>query len=272
MLGEGAWDDVVKFSVRRTRPTLFPYPYLSSFSYPSGHAMATLCVAGVLLIVAWPHLGRCWRWLLGLTPPTMLLRIGLSQVYLGVHYPSDVTVPTPARTSYGRPLGIWLILGQKTLWGLVLVALGAVLLTLRVGHVTQPLQALFAGELAEDPHDLLGTLLTHLVPAVSPRTELLLGVGALAYAALEGLEVWGLWRDLLWVEILVVVETAAFLPYEVWELTRHLTVFKVASLIINVLIVWYLVARYLRKREERLLREVEAVVEGRTSRGKRSEE
>ena len=120
------------------------------------------------------------------------------------------------------------------MWGLTLVALGAVLLTLRVGQVTQPLQALFAEELAEDPHDLLGILLIHLVPVVSPRTELLLGVGALAYAALEGLEVWGLWRDLLWGESLVVVGTAAFLPYEVWELSRHLTVFKVLSLGINV--------------------------------------
>ncbi len=174
--------------------------------------------------------------------------------------------PMPTRTYFGRPLGIWLILGQKTIWGLALVALAVVLLVIHIGHVTQPLQAVFAGELAEDPHDLLGNLLIRLVPAVSLRTELLLGVGALAYAALEGLEVWGLWRDLLWVEILVVVETAAFLPYEVWELTRHLTVFKILSLIINVLIVWYLVARYLRKREERLVRAVEAVVEGRPGR------
>lgn len=181
-------------------------------------------------------------------------------------------MPTPARTYRGRPLGIWLILGQKTAWGLALAALAAALLALRVGHVTQPLQALFAGELAEDPHDRLASVLIRLVPAVSLRTDVLLGVGALAYAALEGLEVWGLWRDRLWVETLVVVETATFLPYEVWELARHLTVFKVMSLGINVLIVWYLVARYLRKREERLVREVETVVEGRTSRGKRSEE
>jgi len=171
-----------------------------------------------------------------------------------------------ARTYFGRPVGIWLILGQKTIWGLALVALAVALLTIWIGHVTQPLQALFAGELAEDPHDLLGTLLIRLAPAVSLRTELLLGIGALAYAALEGLEVWGLWRDLLWVEILVVVETAAFLPYEVWELAHHLTVFKVVSLGINVLIVWYLIARYLRKREERLVRAVADVVEGRTSR------
>jgi len=166
---------------------------------------------------------------------------------------------------FGRPLGIWLILGQKAVWGLVLVVFAVLLLAIHIGHVTQPLQAVFAGELAEDPHDLLGNLLIRLVPAVSLRTELLLGVGALAYAALEGLEVWGLWRNLLWVEILVVVETAGFLPYEGWELAHRLTVFKVLSLVVNVLIVWYLVARYLRKREERLWRkvgrEIERVVE-----------
>ena len=168
----------------------------------------------------------------------------------------------PTRIYAGRPLGIWLILGQKTIWGLALVALAVVLLLIHLWHVTQPLQVVFAGELSEDPHDLLGNLLIHLVPAVSLRTELLLALGALGYAALEGLEVWGLWRDLLWVEILVVVETAAFLPYEVWELSRHLTVFKVVSLLINVLIVWYLVARYLRKREERLLQDVAHEIAG----------
>lgn len=167
----------------------------------------------------------------------------------------------PVRTSFGRPLGIWLILGQKTIWGLALVALAVILLVIHRGHVTQPLQAVFAGELAEDPHDLLGNLLIRLTPDVSLRTELLLGVGVLTYAALKASKCGGLWRDLLWVEILVVVGTAAFLPYEVWKLAHHLTVFKVLSLVINVLIVWYLVARYLRKPEDRLFREVEDVVE-----------
>ena len=94
----------------------------------------------------------------------------------------------------------------------------------------------------------LTTVLIGLVPTVSLQTELLLAVGAIVYALLEGIEVWGLWRDLIWVELLIVVETTALLPYEGWELVYHPSGVKVLSLVINVLIVWYLVVRYLRKR------------------------
>ena len=152
------------------------------------------------------------------------------------------------RTLFGRPLGIGLIVLQKTLWGSVLLVVAVVLLTLRAQHVTDPIQELFTRELAEDPHDLLATALIRLVPSVSLKTELLLAVGATVYALLEGIEVWGLWRDLLWVELLIVVETSAFLPYDFWELVRFHTAVKVLSLVINVLIVWYLVVHYLRKR------------------------
>jgi uncharacterized membrane protein len=152
------------------------------------------------------------------------------------------------RTLFGRPLGIGLILLQKTLWGSVLLVVAVVLLTFHAQHVTDPIQELFTGELAEDPHDLLATVLIRLVPSLSLQTELLLAVGAIVYAVLEGIEVWGLWYDLMWVELLIVVETAAFLPYDSWELVRSPSVVKVLSLLINVLIVWYLLVRYLRKR------------------------
>ena len=152
------------------------------------------------------------------------------------------------RTLFGRPLGMSLIVLQKTLWGSVLLVVAVVLLTWHAQHVTHPLQELFTGELAEDPHDLLATALIRLVPTVSLQAELLLAGGVTVYALLEGIEVWGLWRDLIWVELLIVVETAALLPYDVWELVHRPTVVKVLSLVINVLIVWYLVARYLRKR------------------------
>src|SRR5437588_869811 len=142
-------------------------------------------------------------------------------------------------TLFGRPLGIGLILLQKTLWGSVLLVIAVVLLTFHAQHVTDPIQELFTRELAEDPHDLLATTLIRLVPSISLRTELLLAVGVTVYALLEGIEVWGLWRDLLWVELLIVVETAAFLPYDVWELVRHRSIIKVLSLLIHFMIVWY---------------------------------
>jgi uncharacterized membrane protein len=151
------------------------------------------------------------------------------------------------RTLFGRPLGIDLIILQKTLWGIALLVAGIVLLIFRVQHVTQPFQVLFAGELAEDPHDLLATTLILLVPEISLKGSLLLSVAAFMYALLEGVEVWGLWRGLIWVEVLIVVETAGLLPYDIWELTHHFSMVKIVFLVINILIVLYLLRSFLRK-------------------------
>jgi uncharacterized membrane protein (DUF2068 family) len=161
------------------------------------------------------------------------------------------------RTLFGRPLGITLIVIQKSVWAVVLIALSVLLFWFRLQHVVQPFQAYFYGELAEDPHDVLANLLIHLIPHLSSRSELLLGVGAAIYATLEIVEAWGLWRLLLWVELLTVFETSAFLPYEIWEIFRQPSILKVLSFVINVLVVWYLVTRYLGKRAEHLAREAE---------------
>lgn len=161
------------------------------------------------------------------------------------------------RTLFGRPLGITLIVIQKSVWAVVLIILSAFLLWFRLQHVAQPFQSYFYGELAEDPHDLLANLVIRLVPHLSSRSELLLSVGAAVYAALEIIEAWGLWRLLLWVELLTVFETSAFLPYEVWEIFHQPSILKLLSFAINVLVVWYLVARYLRKRAEHLAQEAE---------------
>jgi uncharacterized membrane protein (DUF2068 family) len=150
-------------------------------------------------------------------------------------------------TLFGRPLGIGLIILQKTLWGIALLVAGIVLLIFRVYHVTQPFQVIFARELAEDPHDLLATTLIRLAPEVSLTKSLLLSVTACVYALLEGVEVWGLWRGLIWVEVLIVVETAGLLPYDTWELTHHFSMVKILLLVINILIVLYLLRSFLRK-------------------------
>lgn len=150
----------------------------------------------------------------------------------------------------GRPVGVTLIAAHKVVWALALVAIAGVLLFLRSEQITQPFQLLFAHELAEDPHDLLATTLIRLVPFISSRTELLLAVGALAYAALEAIEAWGVWWSVWWVEVFIVVEVGALLPYDLFELARHPSGFKIISLVINVAVVWYLAVRLVRTRRE----------------------
>jgi uncharacterized membrane protein (DUF2068 family) len=72
-------------------------------------------------------------------------------------------------------------------------------------------------------------------------TLTLLAVGLLLYGLLELVEGVGLWLARRWAEYLTVVATAAFLPLEIHELLKTVTVTKVGAFVINVLAVVYLV-------------------------------
>ena len=81
--------------------------------------------------------------------------------------------------------------------------------------------------------------LEHLFTLKS-STLYLVAVAAAAYAALEGAEAVGLWFQLRWAEYLTFVATLVFMPYEIYELLRSVTAFKVAALAVNLLIAFYL--------------------------------
>lgn len=66
------------------------------------------------------------------------------------------------------------------------------------------------------------------------------GVAAALYALLEGAEAVGLWFQKRWAEYLTFLATLVFMPYEIYELSRSVTPLKVAALVVNVLIAFYL--------------------------------
>jgi membrane-associated phospholipid phosphatase len=93
LVGDLALNEALKRAVHRDRPTYgAAYLHGHSFSFPSGHAMGSIVAYGMLAYVlahrAYP--GRVPRWALYATAAAIVLGIGLSRVYLGVHYPSDV--------------------------------------------------------------------------------------------------------------------------------------------------------------------------------------
>ncbi|MCL7713902.1 phosphatase PAP2 family protein [Stenotrophomonas mori] len=59
----------------------------STFSFPSGHAMGSMTLAATLVFLAW---GTRWRWPVLAAAVLAVPSVGLSRVYLGVHYPSDI--------------------------------------------------------------------------------------------------------------------------------------------------------------------------------------
>jgi uncharacterized membrane protein (DUF2068 family) len=142
-----------------------------------------------------------------------------------------------------RSTGLTVLAIEKSIGALFFFAATITLLVLDARNVTHPLQAVFAEELGEDPHDFVANLLIGLLPQISRSALLTLALISAGYLVLHVVESTGLWLGQLWVEYLILIETAAFLPYEVYELVRHPTVFKVVILVVNVLIVGYLARR-----------------------------
>lgn len=78
----------VKQLFARERPSLWEsIAPESSFSFPSGHAMGSMTLACVLVLLAW-H--TRWRWPVLAAATLFVALVGLSRVYLGVHFPSDI--------------------------------------------------------------------------------------------------------------------------------------------------------------------------------------
>lgn len=80
----------LKVLISRPRPTGEHLTYATGFSFPSGHAMLSMAFYGFIAYLLWinlPHKGG--RWGAGLLI-LLILAIGLSRVYLNVHYASDV--------------------------------------------------------------------------------------------------------------------------------------------------------------------------------------
>jgi len=66
-------------------------------------------------------------------------------------------------------------------------------------------------------------------------------VTACVYAVVEAVEAVGLWRERRWAEYLTALATAGFLPFEINELAKQVTLGRVVALGVNVAILVYLV-------------------------------
>lgn len=90
-LGGALLDQVLKLIFHRTRPDTTGWLMnVQGYSFPSGHAMMSLCLYGMLIYLLVAERSRLVQ-LLGLIGGALLiLTIGVSRIYLGVHYPSDI--------------------------------------------------------------------------------------------------------------------------------------------------------------------------------------
>jgi undecaprenyl-diphosphatase len=82
---------VLKGVFQRARPELFDSGYQASFySFPSGHATVAVGFYGMLTVILAYRLEGLARWAVAVSGVLVVLMIGFSRLYLGVHYPTDI--------------------------------------------------------------------------------------------------------------------------------------------------------------------------------------
>ena len=86
-------ENSMKWTVHRARPNeIVAYAMPPSFSFPSGHALFSTAFYGSIAIILSAGLSGWARALVWAAVVTLVLAIGVSRIFLGVHYPSDVMV------------------------------------------------------------------------------------------------------------------------------------------------------------------------------------
>jgi membrane-associated phospholipid phosphatase len=82
---------ILKLIFRRDRPLDPLLQAAKGFSFPSGHALISVTFYGLLILIVWQNIKKAWlRWMLSVFLLLLIVVIGLSRVYLRVHYASDV--------------------------------------------------------------------------------------------------------------------------------------------------------------------------------------
>jgi membrane-associated phospholipid phosphatase len=80
---------IFKLGLHRSRPHLWEtdYSVTAGFAFPSGHAMSSITLMLILVILSWQ---TRWRWWILMIGSGVVLGVSWSRLYLGVHYPSDI--------------------------------------------------------------------------------------------------------------------------------------------------------------------------------------
>jgi undecaprenyl-diphosphatase len=109
VIGSVVLNIVAKNYFARLRPDLWlSLTPETTYSFPSGHAMGSATLGMALIILYWP---TRWRWPTMVASLVFVFLVGVSRVYLGVHYPSDILAGWSAAIAW--VFGIYVLVDRK---------------------------------------------------------------------------------------------------------------------------------------------------------------
>jgi membrane-associated phospholipid phosphatase len=109
VIGSAVLNMAAKNHFARMRPDLWiSLAPETTFSFPSGHAMGSATLGLSIILLSWPT-----RLRIGvlIASSVFVLLVGLSRVYLGVHYPSDILAGWAAAIAW--TFGMYLLVDSK---------------------------------------------------------------------------------------------------------------------------------------------------------------
>ena len=84
-------NQLLKYVLQRPRPTEYRIINESGYSFPSGHSMVSMAFYGYLIYLIYRYVKNKYaKWISIILLSILIGTIGVSRIYLGVHYTSDV--------------------------------------------------------------------------------------------------------------------------------------------------------------------------------------
>ena len=84
-------NQILKHILQRPRPTEYRIIEETGYSFPSGHSMVSMAFYGFLIYLIYKKVeNKNLKWISILLLSILIVLIGTSRIYLGVHYTSDV--------------------------------------------------------------------------------------------------------------------------------------------------------------------------------------
>ena len=91
IVGTAGLNVVLKHIIQRERPNINRLIPEKGYSFPSGHSMMSMAFYGMLIFLLFKYVkNTALKWTLIVILTILLSTIGITRIYLGVHYPSDV--------------------------------------------------------------------------------------------------------------------------------------------------------------------------------------